>query len=79
MNEIKQYFAEIDENDVVINVLVVTQEFLDDNPDRYPGMYVETFTDLPEKTYAGIGYLYDRVNDNFVLPVAPPEPEPIEQ
>lgn len=68
----QQYFAEIDENDVVIGIHVVTQEFLDDNPDRYPGMYVETFTDAPNKNYAGIGYLYDRVNDNFVLPVYVP-------
>jgi hypothetical protein len=69
MNEVEQYFAEINADDVVINIHVVTQKFLDDNPDRYPGMYIETFTDVPSKTYAGIGYLYDRVNDNFVLPV----------
>lgn len=64
-----QYFAEIDDNDIVINLHVVTQEFLDENPDRYPGMYVETFVDVPGKTYAGIGYTYDRANDNFVPPI----------
>ena len=64
-----QYFAEIDANDVVTAVHVVTQEFLDDNPERYPGIYVETFVDVPGKTYAGIGYTYDRANNDFVPPV----------
>jgi hypothetical protein len=71
----EQYFAEIDNNDIVIYVHVVTQEFLDDNPDRYPGMYVETFIDIPGKTYAGVGYTYDRAADDFVPPVyVPPAP-----
>jgi hypothetical protein len=65
---IEQYFAEIDGNDIVINIHVVTQQFLDDNPDRYPGMYVETFVDVIGKTYAGIGYTYDRANDDFISP-----------
>jgi hypothetical protein len=47
-------------------VHVVTQQFLDDNPERYPGMYVETFVNVPGKTYAGVGYTYDRVTDDFV-------------
>jgi hypothetical protein len=68
MSEIPQYFAEIDDNDIVIYLHVVTQQFLDDNPDRYPGMYVETFVDVPGKTYAGVGYTYDRAADNFVAP-----------
>ena len=71
---VEQYFAEIDDNDIVINIHVVTQEFLDENPERYPGIYVETFIDVPGKTYAGIGYTYDRANDNFVPPVYPPAP-----
>jgi hypothetical protein len=64
-----QYFAEIDNNDIVIYVHVVTQEFLDDNPDRYPGMYVETFVDVPGKTYAGVGYTYDPITQDFTEPV----------
>lgn len=74
---VEQYFAEINDNDIVINIHVVTQEFLDDNPERYSGMYVETFVDVPGKTYAGIGYTYDRANDDFVPPVYPPAP-PVE-
>ena len=73
----EQYFAEIDNNNVVICVHVVTQQFLDDNPDRYSGMYVETFVNVPSKTYAGVGYTYDRATDDFVPPVYVP-PAPIE-
>lgn len=74
----EQYFAEIDNNDVVVCVHVVTQEFLDENPDRYSGIYIETFIDVPGKTYAGVGYTYDRANDNFVPPVYVVQP-PINQ
>ena len=65
-----QYFAEIDNNNKVIYLHVVTQEFLDANPDRYTGTYVETFVDVPGKTYAGIGYIYDPAKDDFVEPSA---------
>lgn len=76
-----QYFAEIDNNNVVLAVHVVTQQFLDDNPERYTGVYVETFVDLPGKTYAGVGYTYDSLNNDFVPPVYVPQPpyNPIEQ
>lgn len=65
----EQYFAEINNDDVVVAVHVVTQEFLDANPDRYPGVYVETFFDVPGKTYAGIGYIYNPDTDDFEPPV----------
>jgi hypothetical protein len=68
---VEQYFAEIDNNNVVVNMHVVTQKFLDENPERYPGTYVETFVDFEGKTYAGIGYTYDSVTQDFVAPVAP--------
>ena len=55
----QQYFAQIDENNVVVNVAVVTAEFMAENPDRYPGTWIETFYDLPNKTYAGIGYTWN--------------------
>jgi hypothetical protein len=71
---IPQYFAEIDNNNVVINVHVVTQQFLDDNPDRYPGTYVETFIDVPGKTYAGVGYTYDSKTKDFIPPIYIPQP-----
>lgn len=63
-----QYFAQIDENNVVTHVAVVTADFMAENPDRYPGRWVETFFDTPGKTYAGIGFTYDEDTDDFVAP-----------
>ncbi len=72
---VPQYFAQIDDNNIVIAVHCVTREFLDENPDRYPGTWVETFINLPNKTYAGIGYTYDEANNDFVAPVILPTVE----
>ena len=66
-----QYFAQLDENNIVIHVAVVTVEFMAANPDRYPGVWVETFID-DTHTYAGIGYIYDYNTQDFT-------PPPIEQ
>ncbi len=70
-----QYFAQINENNIVINVAVVTSEFMAENPDRYPGTWIETFIDDPNKTYAGIGFTYNETTKDF----EPPYIEPIEQ
>jgi hypothetical protein len=69
-----QYFAQLDDNNIVIAVHVVTSEFMAENPDRYTGTWVETFIDAPHKTYAGIGFTYDPATDDFI----PPTPDPIE-
>lgn len=69
-----QYFAQIDANNVVTNVAVVQQDFLEANPERYTGTWVETFFDTEGKTYAGIGYTYDPATQDFT---APPAPEPL--
>jgi len=66
-----QYFAQIDDNNVVTHVAVVQREFLEANPQRYEGRWVETFFDTEGKTYAGIGYTYDEVSQDFVAPVMP--------
>lgn len=63
-----QYFAQLDENNVVINVHVVTAEFMAENPERYTGTWVETFFDDSNKTYAGIGYTYDYNTQDFTPP-----------
>ena len=67
-----QYFAQVTDG-VVTRVAVVTAEFMAENPNRYPGTWVETFFDTPGKTYAGIGYTYDAELDEFVSPPAPIE------
>jgi hypothetical protein len=70
------YFAQIDENNIVIAVHIVSREFLQANPERYEGTWVETFFDVAGKTYAGVGYTYDAQTENFVAPVVPEIPEP---
>ena len=66
-----QYFAQLDDNNVVIHVAVVQKDFLDANPDRYPGTWVETFFDTEGKTYAGVGFIYDDATQDFTAPVVP--------
>ena len=66
-----QYFAQLDDNNVVTHVAVVTKEFLDANPDRYQGRWVETFFDTEGKTYAGVGFIYDDGTEDFSAPVVP--------
>ena len=70
-----QYFAKLDENNVVIRVAVVTEEFMEANPERYQGVWVETFFDVAGKTYAGVGYTYDAESEDFIAPVIPVIPE----
>jgi hypothetical protein len=72
----EQYFAQIDENNIVIAVHVVTSEYMAENPERYPGVWVETFADLPNKTYAGVGYTYDPMTQDFTEPLPNPNPRP---
>jgi hypothetical protein len=54
---VAQYFAQIDDNNIVTKVAVVQQEFLEANPERYQGVWVETFFDTEGKTYAGWVYI----------------------
>jgi hypothetical protein len=65
-----QYFAQVT-NGIVTDVRVVSREFLEANPDRYTGTWIETFIDVEGKTYAGIGFTWD--GTDFVPPI-PPEP-----
>ena len=64
-----QYFAQINENNVVVFVSVVTAEYMAANPERYPGTWVETFFDTVGKTYAGLGYIYNAATQDFSQPV----------
>jgi len=65
----RQFFAQLDENNVVTSVHCVTQEFLEANPNRYPGVWVETFFDTAGKTYAGIGFIYSYDTKDFTAPL----------
>ena len=70
----EQYFAQINDNNVVTYISVVDKDFMEQNPDRYPGTWVETFFDNSNKTYAGMGYTYDYATQDFT---PPPDPEPL--
>ena len=63
-----QYFAQIDNNNIVTSVHVVQQEFLEANPERYTGTWVETFID-DTHTYAGVEYIYHYDTQDFTPPV----------
>jgi hypothetical protein len=69
-----QYFAQLDANNKVIHIAVVTADFMAANPHRYPGTWVETFFDTPGKTYAGIGFTYNEEDEDFTPPPPPMEP-----
>jgi hypothetical protein len=71
----RQFFAQLDDNNVVTHIAVVQREFLEANPQRYEGRWVETFFDTEGKTYAGVGFVYDEATEDFVAPVVE---EPIE-
>jgi hypothetical protein len=71
---IAQYFAQLDENNVVLSVHVVQRDFLEANPERYTGTWVETFFETPNKTYAGVGFIYNEVTQDFTPPPIPHEP-----
>ena len=66
----RTYFAQLDDSNIVIDVHVVTAEFMADNPDRYPGVWVQTWTDRPDKNYAAAGMIYDETDENFYAPPA---------
>lgn len=67
-----QYFAQVTDG-IVTDVAVVQQDFLEANPERYQGTWVETFFDTEGKTYAGVGFIYDFDTQDFIPPPVPIE------
>jgi len=57
------YFAQLDENNIVTQVIVADQSFVN----SIGGTWQETFMDSTKK-YAGIGYTYDATRDAFISP-----------
>jgi hypothetical protein len=73
------HFAKLDENNIVIQVNVVDEEYFFSNPARYDGKWVQTSYNTQggvhqlggtplRKNYAGIGYTYDEDRDAFIPP-----------
>lgn len=68
------YFAELDQNDVVLRVIVADQEFIDSGAVGDPSQWVQTFLDgRQRKNYANPGDKFDRSRDAFVSPKPFPE------
>jgi hypothetical protein len=57
------YFAQLDENNIVTQVIVADQSFVD----LIGGTWAQTFMDS-DKKYAGIGDTYDATRDAFIAP-----------
>ena len=73
------HYAEIDNNNVVIRVLVAEKDFID----KMPGRWIKTSYNTKEgihlngkeplrKNFAGVGFTYDESRDAFI----PPKPYP---
>lgn len=63
------HFAHIDENNVVTNVIVAEQDFIDSGAVGDPKRWIQTsYNARIRKNYAGIGYVYDAVRDAFIPP-----------
>ena len=58
------YFAKLDENNIVTQVIVADQEYITSQE----GTWLETTNDGYRKNYAGIGYTYDESRDAFITP-----------
>jgi hypothetical protein len=71
----RQFFAQLNNDNVVIDVHCVTAEFMAENPQRYLGVWVETFYNTEGKKYAGIGFIYNEATKDFVEPVSEVESE----
>ena len=78
------HFAEIDENNIVVRVLVVPdeqenrgQEYLADEL-GLGGTWVQTsYNARIRKNYAGIGYSFDESRDAFIAPMPECHPEKV--
>jgi hypothetical protein len=64
------YFAQLVDN-IVTQVIAVNADIVDGAQfchDLLGGDWVQTYMNDANKTYAGIGYTYDAVNQNFIAP-----------
>lgn len=66
------YFAEIDNDGVVLRVIVISQENIDTGRWGDPDSWVQTSKDGNiRKNYAGKGHIYDKQRDAFIAPEPP--------
>jgi len=69
MGNIMSHFAKIDENNIVTQVIVAEQDFIDSGVVGDSVDWIKTsYTSSIRKNYAGIGYTYDADKDAFISP-----------
>jgi hypothetical protein len=67
------HFAELDENNIVVQVLVTDNDFPNEGYDwlveTFGGTWIQTsYNAMIRKNFAGIGYSYDEARDAFIPP-----------
>jgi len=63
------HFAKIDSNNIVTEVLVAEQDFINSGQVGDSFLWVQTsYNNNFRKNYAGIGYTYDSTRDAFIAP-----------
>jgi len=64
------HFAKIDTNNVVTQVIVAEQDFINSGRVGDSFLWSQTsYNNNFKKQFAGIGYTYDKVNDVFITPI----------
>ena len=67
------HFAQIDNNNIVINVIVAEQDFINSGAVGDASLWIQTsYNSRIRKNFAGNGYTYDSTRDAFI----PPKPYP---
>lgn len=63
------HFAEIDQNNIVIRVVVASQDVINSGILGDPENFIQTsYNNNIRKKFAGVGFKYDEVNDIFIEP-----------
>ena len=63
------HFAKLDNNNIVTEVIVAEQDFINSGLVGDSFLWVQTsYNNNFRKQYAGIGYTYDKANDVFISP-----------
>lgn len=71
------YYAQL-LDDIVVDVIVVNDNVSNGAEfchDTFGGVWVQTYIDNADKTYAGIGYTYNPATQNFTAPTIEPTNE----
>jgi len=67
------HFAKIDNNNIVTDVIVAEQDFINSGVVGDSFLWIQTsYNKNFRKNFAGIGYTYDKTRDAFI----PPQPYP---